>query len=213
MDTKKILLIFVPALIFILLGFAFRVHQYEPLTPNKKNVKQEKKLDLIPLLAEDPVTGDRKAPITIVAFEDLACGGCRAQSDMFDTLIAENPGHIKIIWKLLNVTTFPHNTELAHDYAFCANEQGKFIEFKQAAFANSTNLSESTLKTIAATSGLNQKKLESCLGSERPKQYREKNRAIANLLNIQSVPALFMDNKQIQTPATIEHWKALLTLE
>ncbi len=213
MDTKKLLLIFIPALLFVLLGFAFRVYQYEPLIPNKKNTQEEKKLDLVPLLAEDPIIGEKKAPITIVAFEDLACGGCRAQSEIFDALIAQYPGKIKIIWKLLNVTTFPHNTELAHDYAFCAHEQGKFVEFKKAAFANSTNLSENILKTIVSSSGLNEKKFLACLATDRPKQYREKNHAIASLLHIQAVPALFMDNKQIQTPATIEHWKTLLNLE
>lgn len=203
------LFVFIPALVFLLLGLAFRIHQYTPLSSDDK--KEETKIpDLVPLLAEDPIQGEKKAPITIVAFEDLACPGCRAQSEMFEELIKEYPGKIKIIWKLLNVTTFPHDTELAHRYAFCAHEQGKFLAFKEGAFANTTNLSKTTLDIIAKNIELNQSKLSTCLASERSSQYQEKTKAIAKLLNIQSVPALFMNNKQISTPPTLEQWKVLL---
>lgn len=210
MDIRKMLFVFIPALVFLLLGLAFRIHQYTPLSSNK--IKEETKIpDLVPLLAEDPIQGERKAPITVVAFEDLACAGCKIQAAMFDELLKEYPGQIKIIWKLLNVTTFPHDTELAHNYAFCAHEQGKFLAFKDGAFANITNLSKATLDVIAKNTELNQSKLSACLASDRPTQYQEKTKAIAKMLHIQSVPALFMNNKQISTPPTLDQWKALLT--
>ncbi len=201
--------IFIPALVFLFLGVAFRIHQYTPLSSNEK--KETTIPDLVPLLAEDPVEGDRKSPITVVAFEDLACPGCKIQSEIFNQLVTEYPGQIKIIWKLLNVTTFPHDTALAHSYAFCAYEQGKFLEFKDIAFANTNNLSKTTLALLAENIELNQKKLEACLLSDRPEQYQEKTKAIAKMLNIQSVPALFMNNKQISTPPTIDQWRTLLT--
>jgi protein-disulfide isomerase len=212
MDTKKLLLIFIPALIFIMFGFAFRVYQYAPARPAKKTAEEAKKPDLVPLLPEDPISGDKKAPITIIAFEDLACSSCRNQSVLFQQLLDQNQGKIKIIWKLFPVITFPYDSKLAHTYAFCAHEQNKFYAFKDAAFANAETLSQTMLTTIATNINLNEKKLATCLASGRPELYQQKTQAIGKLLNIQAVPAVFVNNKQIQNAQTLEQWKALLAL-
>ncbi len=212
MDRKTTFKIFIPALLVVFIGLWIRIAQYEPLYPDQDNKKNVAEKVIIPIFPDDPIVGSKKAPINIIAFEDLGCDGCKLQSELFNKLLATYPGKIKITWKSLTVTKFPVSTERAHDYAYCANEQKKFKEFKEMAFANTNNLSEQILQIITTQTELDEKKLDKCLSSGRPQLYKEKTESLAKLLNIQAVPALFIDNKQIQTPHTIEEWKALLSL-
>ena len=145
-------------------------------------------------------------------FSDLACSGCQEQEGFFTKLLEKYPGKIKIVWKGLPVTNFPIPSRTAHAYAFCANEQNRFNEFKTMAFTNKENLSPETLKILAEKTGLDTEKLTACLNSERPETYIKTTEDLAKLLNIQSVPTFFINNIQIKAPQTVEGWEALLQL-
>jgi protein-disulfide isomerase len=211
MEHKELLKLFIPAIIIVLLGLGIRVIQYQPLYPKKQSEKKNAST-VIPILPNDPITGSKKAGISIIAFEDFGCEGCKAQSSMFEQLQQKYPNKIKIVWKLLNVTKFPVASEKGHAYGFCAYEQGKFAEFKEMAFANGSNLSDGILSIIADNVKLNQKKLNACLQSGRADAYATQTEAFARMLNVQAVPTLFMNNKQMQTPQSLQEWEAVLAL-
>ncbi len=208
-----ITLLFVPAILIALFAFFIVIVQYEPLYPKQSESQQiEGEKFNIPIFPDDPISGDKKAPITLVTFEDLGCEGCRSQNELLNELNQKHPGKIKIIWKLLTVTKFPHSTESAHQYAYCLNKQNKFNEFKEIAFANNTNLSPTIVQNIGSTLELNKKKLTTCLSDNATVAYLENIKEIARSLNIQSVPRIFIDNQQIQAPGTIAGWEQLLEL-
>lgn len=213
-STKKTLIIFLPAILIVAVGLFIRIIQYEPLFPDRPDETDSQNTDVftIPIYPEDPILGDKKSPITIVAFEDFSCPACKEQSYIFDQLQTEYPNKIKIIWKGLPVSTFPYPSERAHAYAYCAQQQDKFEAFKQYAFTNNDSLSDPILANIAENIELKNSKLENCLNSLAPEQYIEKTKTIAQLLNIQSVPTFFIDNIQIDHPTTIEGWKNYLNL-
>lgn len=214
MDTKKIVIIFVPALLVAAIGLFIRIVQYEPLFPERpdEDTDQPSELFTIPIYPEDPIIGDKKAPITIIAFEDFACSACKEQAYIFDQLQEQYPKKIKIIWKGLPVSTFPYPAERAHTYAYCAHEQGEFEIFKQFAFTNNENLSDAILQNIATTIELKEKKLTTCLTNLETENYIQKTQQIAQVLNVQAVPTFFIDNIQIDHPTTLEGWKSYLNL-
>ncbi|HBU07115.1 MAG TPA: hypothetical protein DEB09_03440 [Candidatus Magasanikbacteria bacterium] len=213
--NKYAILIIIPAI--LIAGFALyvRILQYEPLFPSLKEIEaQEDKLktNIIPIYKEDPVVGNKKAKNQIIMFEDFGCEACEYQMELLKELLVKHPDSLNIIWKGLSVSTFPYSTEMAHAYAYCANEQNKFSQFKDQAFANFDNLSTDTLNNISKTIALNETKTSQCITSNQWKLYMNKNTALAQLLNIQSVPTIFINNVQTKNPQTLEEWEAILNL-
>lgn len=212
MSNKKLVLAFIP--IFLLAGMALfiRIVQYEPLTPNANENEEEQLLEQVPIFTEDPITGNKKAKVTLIAFEDFACSNCKVQSDLLLAVLTQYPQSVKIVWKILPITRYPVDSTLSAQYAFCAHAQNKFEEFKEYAFQNSTNLSESVLQSIAQELTLDETKLTSCLASPLPQTYIDKTKSLAGQLNIQALPTMFINNKQIIPPTTVEGWKKLLEI-
>jgi len=212
--TKHLFAIFIPAILLVLLIFFVRVIQYEPLFPSDEEYEKIKPQQdfQIPIYTEDPIIGNKKAAINIIAFEDFGCEGCKTQISLLEQIMEKYPGKIKIIWKGLPVTRFPYESNLAHEYAYCINQQNKFSEFYPIAFANNDNLSEEILNLITKEIDVETKKLNECLQSNLAKAHIQKIEQLSLMLNIQSVPTIFINNKQIDPPQIIEGWETLLGL-
>ncbi len=211
--TSHMMYLLVPAVILAGAIFGFKVIQYRALFPSASSDQAEQQaLDLIPILPNDPIIGQPSAPKTLVAFEDLACEGCRAQNTLLNQLEQKHPGKVKIIWKGLPVATYPFSSEPAHEYAYCANKQGKFSEFKEYAFANVNNLSKQTLDTIGTEIHINKPVFDECLSSGTATVHIDTVRQLARVLHVQHVPTFFLDNEQITTPSSVEGWEILLGL-
>jgi len=204
--TKHLFLVFIPAILVVSFALFVRIVQYEPLYNSKKDIANSQLI--VQLFPEDPILGNKKAPITLISFEDFDCPACKNQSEMLGDILMQYPEQLKVIWK--SVST--HKNELANNYAYCANKQGKFAEFKNLAFANQTNLNVDILNIISETIELNQGKLESCLASGDAEIYNQKNRDLATILHTQAVPTFFLNDKQIPTPKSRDEWKNVLGL-
>ncbi len=212
MKTRHLVFIFIPAIIIGGVALFVRVLQYEPLYPEVVPEEDQKKEFQVPLFPKDPILGDKRAPITIVAFEDFGCDGCKLQSDIFEQLLSEYPGKIKIVWKGLPITRFPYQSREVHVYGYCANEQEKFAEFAKLAFVNNYNLSLDIVISIVEQLNIDQKKFDACVASPDPEAFIKKNEGVATALGIQSVPTFFINNKQVEGPSTKEGWVTLLGL-
>jgi len=212
LSTKKLLYIFIPALLIVGFAFFVQIIQYQPLFPKVKNTEKTTSEFVIPLHPSDPIIGDVKSPITIVAFEDFSCPACIQQSAMLKNLNERYPSKFKIVWKGLPVSEFPYPSLEAQKYGYCANEQKRFADFQAGAFANSNTLSETILQTIVKDMALNEKNLSKCLNDPEVLSYIDNNKQIAQVLNIQSVPTFFIDNKQIKNPTSEYQWEDILGL-
>src|SRR3989338_1742832 len=149
LKTRHIFLVFLPALMVAAFVFFIRAIQYEPLSPKASETAEEPQALQIPIFPDDPMLGDKKAPITLIAFEDAGCAACAEQHAMFQKLLETYPKKIKIIWKPLPVTLIPYPSGRAHEYAYCANQQEKFDVFVTLAFENQNDLSPVALNRLA----------------------------------------------------------------
>lgn len=214
--TKLLLIILIPAI--LIAGFALfvRIIQYEPLFPeiaeNKTADAEKAGLITIPIYPEDPIIGSKKAPKTIIAFEDFGCEHCQAQFAIIEQFMIKHPDAVKIVWKSLPVVKFPYASDLANEYGYCLNDQNKFMDFSRLAFTNGNQLNQNILDIIVKEIDANEKKFNACIQSGTAKQQIERTKQIASLLNIQAIPALFLDNKQVNPPSTVEGWEAMLGL-
>lgn len=210
--NKQMIMIFLPAILVVSFGLFLQTRRYEPLLPKANADSVSTKLYNIPILPEDPIIGNPLAPLTIINFADFGCDHCKDEMALLDRILKQYPNKLKIIWKGLPVTRFPYPSDLSHDYAYCANAQGKFAAFANAVFAHNESLTADSLNSLADASQLDKGKLTSCLSSSAPATYRDKTATLASTLKITGVPAVFIQDKQVDTPTTLEGWKVLLGL-
>jgi protein-disulfide isomerase len=210
MRAKQVTLLFLPAIVLAGFGLFVQILRYEPLIPKKTAVAAP--AASIPIFADDAILGDKRAPMTLVAFGDFGCDACRLQMDMWQAIEERFPKKLKIIWKGLSNPTPLSPDDRMEKIAFCANEQRRFPQFVRAFLAGGGDVSNDGIARIETESGIAGKTLSECLASGRADAYLDRNKTLAESLNIQSLPTVFMNNRQIEPPATLDGWITFLNL-
>ncbi len=213
MNRKQILITFLPAIVLAIAVLLIRVSQYEPLYPKEDYSGQSSQTHVqIPLFPTDPIIGEKKAPKTVVAFEDFGCAPCAQSLASLFTFMNEHPGKVKIIWKGLPVVRVPNASDRAHLTSICADRQGKFESFARSMIEGENDVSDDGVNAVAEKINLNKKNLANCLATTGPGEQIETNKTIAQALGVQAVPTIFINNIQVESPRTPEGWKTLLGL-
>ncbi|MBK8398666.1 MAG: thioredoxin domain-containing protein [Leptospiraceae bacterium] len=177
-------------------------------------------------LSQAPMVGTSSAKITIVKFADFNCGHCMHASHIIRQLLADFPGQIKVYYKNfpLDGTCNPvvqrkdpsASSCIAASASLCANKQGKFKEIYTGLYTDNENgirHSVASVREIANKSGVNMQQFQSCMGSTEIQNYILQEAKEGEILNIQSTPSLFVNNKPLDpgTPnpnflkALVEH--------
>jgi len=164
----------------------------------------------IPASESEQIYGNQGAPITITEFMDLGCAKCLAFHSAIKNFVSKNPLKIRLIWKdAIQPKILAPDSTLAHQAAFCAGTKGvpsgqdKFWEFTDLAATDKNNLSENGLKKIAETLKLDTTKWWQCANSPETQEVIKSSTQMANQLGIKYLPAIFANNKLINTDAEI----------
>ncbi len=118
---------------------------------------------------DDPVLGNKDAPVTIIEFSDFQCPFCaRFFSETFPLLEENyvNTGKVKIVFRDFPLNFHPE-AEPAALAAECADEQGKFWEYHDLLFKNQDALSAENYKKWAQDLGLDTVAFSDCLDSQK----------------------------------------------
>lgn len=106
---------------------------------------------------KSPILGDKNAPVTIVEYTDFQCPFCQRANDTLHTLMDNNPGKIRVIFKHYPLL-FHNKAKLAHQASEAAKNQKKFWEYHDLLFANREALEREDLIRYAEELNLNMKK-------------------------------------------------------
>ena len=161
---------------------------------------------------DDPVRGDRSAPVTIVEFSDYQCPFCSRVNPALAKVLETYGNKVRIVFKdfpLPNHAEAPKAAEAAH----CAAEQGKYWEMHDAMFANQRALGVPALKQYAAGLGLDAAKFNRCLDAG---QYASKVAAGAaqgEKLGVISTPTLYINGRPVIGAQPFEVFKAAIDEE
>jgi protein-disulfide isomerase len=131
------------------------------------NSEEEIKADVF--IEGEPLLGDPNAPVTIIEFSDFQCPFCAEfDASTFPQIKKEyvDTGKAKVVFKNFPLS-FHQFSQSAAEAGECAQEQGKFWEYKETLFENQENLSVENLKKYAKDLGLDAQKFDSCLDSEK----------------------------------------------
>ena len=153
----------------------------------------------------DPVFGDKNAPITIVEYSDFQCPFCERaysgaiasfkQSDYFKS------GKVNLVYKHFPLNSIHPFAQKAAEAAECANRQGKFWEYHNMLFENQQSLDVASLKSYATKVGLDTTKFNKCLDSGEAKDEVDKESQQAQAAGGQGTPYFVLINKAGKTQA------------
>jgi len=122
---------------------------------------------------DDPILGDKNAPITIIEFSDYECPFCKRHfTDTYPKLIKEyiDTGKARLVFRDFPLSFHDPMATKEAIAANCAKDQGgdkKYFEFHGEIFkrttSNGNGLDDAKLKTIATDLSLNMNSFNTCL--------------------------------------------------
>lgn len=150
---------------------------------------------------DDPVLGDKNAPLTLIEFSDYECPFCKRS---FDQVLPEfkknyiDSGKLKLVYRDFPLS-FHANAEKEAEAAECARTQGDditYFKFHDQIFtkttANGTGLALTQLPVIAESLGLDVAKFNQCLDSDKFKSEVEKDIADGKNAGVSGTPSWFI---------------------
>jgi|GEM_PF-548481 len=114
--------------------------------------------------------GENSANIVLVEYSDVECPFCQRHhsSNTVDTVISKYPDTVKSTYKHFPLGFHP-DAQKAGEAIECAGKQGKFFEFKDAAFdaaeASGGKPTKELMTTTAEKLGLNKEEFTKCVES------------------------------------------------
>ena len=154
-------------------------------------------VDMAKLVDDDPMKGQKSAPVTIVEFSDFQCPFCarfytdtltQIQKDYIDT------GKVKIVYRDFPLS-FHTNAQPAAEAAECADDQGKFWQFHDKLFENQQALSGDNYKLWAKELGLDTKKFNDCVDSNKYASEVQKDMTDGQAAGVSGTPAFFVNGQ------------------
>jgi protein-disulfide isomerase len=147
-----------------------------------------------------PTKGPADASVTIVYFTDFQCGYCR--KFVKDTLPKIEDQYIrtdKVRLVFRHMAILGESSTQAARAASCAFDQGKFWEYHDALFANTSPLAFSTarLKRHAGDLRLDEKAFASCLDSAAFAKQVEAETLIGRALGATGTPAFLINGQML----------------
>lgn len=151
---------------------------------------------------DDPVLGDKNAPITMIEFSDYECPFCKKYfTDTFPLIKAKyiDTGKVKLVFRDLPL---PFHDPLATKEAVAANCARKqknddmYFKYHDEVFkqttSNGNGLTEDKLKAIATGLGLNLGSFESCLKDKTMEDEVKKDAGDASLAGANGTPSFII---------------------
>src|SRR3989344_9693490 len=156
-----------------------------------------------------PTLGAVDAPVIIYEFSDFSCPVCAVAAGAADSgrdgWVAPLPAlkekyvdtdKVRIVFKY-----YPgHGSgNAAHLVGWCLNDQGKFWEFHDKAFAQQSDVASlSKMKDIARNLGADMERLDACIDAGTYAPLLKEDAAMGNANGVRGTPAFFVNGKMIE---------------
>ena len=146
------------------------------------------------------------APVRIDMWEDFQCPSCKAFEAANNSYINElvKAGKVHAVYHLMSF--IGPESALEARAAGCAADEGKFLEFHTALYANQSSENSGlwnpeTLTIIGKGLGLTSKKFEGCVKSKKYDNWVRNIEVDASKNNVNSTPSIFLNGKMMD-PST-----------
>lgn len=150
--------------------------------------------------------GSADAPIKMLVFSDFQCPGCKhwalqVEAPLKADLVAN--GQVQLVYYDFPLEGHPHSF-LVSRAARCANDQDRFWDYHDLAFAQQEQWSYSRtapadlLIQYAETLGLDMNEFRTCLNSDAHAATVTANQLLGSQLGVRGTPTVFVNGRQLQ---------------
>jgi protein-disulfide isomerase len=158
-----------------------------------------------------PSLGPANAPVTIVEFSDYQCPACRSIHEIVRQ-ISSIYGD-KIHWVFKDYPLRRHKEAFkAAEASYCAQDQGKFWEYREKLYVAS-DLSPENLVNIAAEVGMSREKFSECLQASKYKALVEKNTQDAIETGVDRTPSFMINGVVHAGGLPLDNFKGMIDEE
>ena len=154
-----------------------------------------------------PVSGNPKGEITLVEFYDYRCGYCKQAAAAVTDLQKQDP-RVRVVYK--DFPILGESSVLAAKAALASQTQGKHQAFHEALLASHADLSKAEILKVAASVGLDPKRLEADMANPKWQVVIDKNRALAHELGISGTPGFIVGNELVPGALDLNGLKELI---
>jgi protein-disulfide isomerase len=155
----------------------------------------------IPVRPDDPVRGNRKAPVTVIQFSEFQCPFCARALPSLKEL--ESNKSVRVVWKHLPLS-FHANAMPAAIAAEAAREQGKFWEMHDRLFSNQAALSDASYLQYARELGLDVKRFQEAIQSPRLRARIQEDLAAAASAGVTGTPTFVVNGEVVVGTSGLE---------
>ncbi len=155
------------------------------VTDNKDKIFKEQ---------SSPVGGNPQGTQSLVVFMDPYCGYCKKFHAELTPLLSMNKD-VKIIFK--DIPIMGDDSVEAIKAKIAAKEQGKYDQLQNAIFASDKHLTQKQLLKLAASLGIDTKKLEADMKSKATQARIDEDLELAKTLGINGTPTLIIGESTV----------------
>jgi protein-disulfide isomerase len=147
-------------------------------------------------IEESPVRGPLDAPVTFIEVTDFECPFCSRVQPVLQRLREKYQNQVRFSFKHFPLPMHGRAKE-AHLSALCAEEQGKFWEYRDRLFRYQNDLSLMALVAHANQLGLDIKSFQSCLDEKRYVSRIAEDLEEMIRLGVSGTPTFFINGQRI----------------
>ena len=154
-----------------------------------------------------PTLGPETASVTVIEFADFECPYCGTMVGALDRVREAHKDRVRLVYKFRVFPSHLHS-EAACRAAISAHFEGKFWEMHHKLFSNQQALTQSDLELYAKAIGLDPSKLPGTMKDPRVGERLAKDRALGDLLKVNSTPTIYVNGREFDLGDDLESWVA-----
>jgi protein-disulfide isomerase len=162
--------------------------------------------------AKGAAKGPANAPVEIIEFSDFQCPFCLRANPTVDQVLKTYGDRVRFVYRHYPLGSHP-NARPAAEASQCAAEQGKFWEYHDRLFANTSKLGDADLKQHAAALGLEAGKFNACFDSHKYKAHVDADVQAGEEAGVNGTPAFFVNGRMLSGAQPFESFKRLIDEE
>ena len=154
--------------------------------------------------ARGQVLGAPSGRVTLVEFSDFQCPYCSYFFHALDTLMAEFPEDLRVVYRHFPISSLHPEARPAAVASECAAAQGKFEAYYRALFREQGNLPLAPWPRLAGEVGLDVPAFEDCLRSGEADGRLAEDSAVVERLGLRGTPTVIVDGWELPGTPSVE---------
>lgn len=154
--------------------------------------------------------GDPSAPVAIVVFSDFQCPFSERAARRIGDIRQQYGDKVKVYFRHFPLEQIHPDARIAARASICAREQGRFWEYHDLLFANSSKLDEASLLKYAKASKFEPKAFKQCLSSEKADREVDTDQAEGLTLGVNSTPTFFVNGYVLRGAVPMENFARII---